>query len=150
MMCRTLLLSCFVLLLAGCHPKVYRPSGKRPTLLDADTYLLEGTATDPQYGYTAIKPVYVGGYDEPDASVNVFRYLNALRGPNGEAVTWAFEGTCCEYESTRDEFGVAAMQVYSLYYAGQELSPLVIHIDTYHFDGLYAPMGFDFVRSTVP
>ena len=132
-----------ILTLAGCARNTvgYKTSGERPTLLDADTYVLHGVSKDPYYGWTSQAPIHVGGYEENAPAEHVIRYLNALRGPAGEAISYRFAGTCCEYPTTRDPMGVAELEVYILEYEGQELEPLAIYLDVYHYDRLKAPEG---------
>ncbi|HAA14373.1 MAG TPA: 2-dehydro-3-deoxyphosphooctonate aldolase [Cytophagales bacterium] len=141
-------LLCTVVLLASCaKPSVgYKTSGERPTLLDEDTFVLQGTSKNPHYGYTPKAPIHVGGYDTQDESLHVFRYLNALRGPEGEKISWTYEGSCCDYPSTRDRMGQAFLEVYALSYPGQALTPLLVYLDTYHYDRLQAPEGLTHAR----
>ena len=137
-----------LLLVSQCNPKFtgYTTSGERPTLLDADAFALKGVAEDPQYGYTSKSPVHVGGWDDGNTELYVRRYLNALRAPNGEPIDYQYVGECCYYESPRDQFGEAFLVVYEITYPGQALSPLVLHLDVYHYDALYAPDGLDYRR----
>ncbi|MEL6537512.1 MAG: 2-dehydro-3-deoxyphosphooctonate aldolase [Bacteroidota bacterium] len=139
---------CILLGVAGCAKITvgYKTSGERPTLLNEETFALEGISRDSHYGYTAKAPIHVGGYDTQEESLNVTRYLNALRGPKGETITWRFQGTCCDYPSTRDRMGQAFLEVYALSYPGQALNPLFLYLDTYHYDRLQAPEGMTHVR----
>lgn len=136
-------------LLSGCVRTFtgYSTSGERPILLNADTYQLMGTSQDPAYGYTAQKPIHVGGYDTQMQEANIQRYLNALQSPQGGKVTWVYEGACCFYKSTRNRLGEASLEIYALVYEGQTLSPLLLYFDTYNYDRLLAPQGLDFLKT---
>ena len=90
-------------------------------------------APDEAYGLTIEQPVQVGG-GPFYGKARQHRYLDALRGPQGQALTYkrtaagrAPDGTIVDlYEVTHD---------------GRE-KPLTLFLDWYHFNPLRAPKGF--------
>jgi hypothetical protein len=80
---------------------------------------LKRVATDPNYGVTERRPVTVqGGYGE--GAHNVYRFLNALRGPQGEVVHYRRIGSCCEFKTKRSSFddGKELLEVYEVVFEG--------------------------------
>jgi len=73
---------------------------------------LERSATDAAYGYSERSPIKIGGGFE-SGSERTYRFLNALRGPNGEKVTYTRVGTCCPFKSPNSPFdGEGLLEVY--------------------------------------
>ena len=54
--------------------------------LNDNTYLLKEKTEDKSYGFNQNNPIKVGGMKESSGPKNERRFLNALRGPNGEKV----------------------------------------------------------------
>jgi hypothetical protein len=102
---------------------------------------LKRSAIDPQYGLTERKPVMVqGGLGE--GGHNVYRFLNALRGPQGEAVHYKRIGTCCEFETKKSPFGDGKelLEVYEVAYEGGPSRRL--YFNWYDDGEILFPVGF--------
>ena len=94
-------------------------------------------AEDPEFATTAARAVQIGG-GPMYVAARERRYLDALRGPGGEALQYKRTGT------TRVDIGdrQTIVDVYDVTYAGLE-KPIVLYLDAYHFDdALQAPKGF--------
>lgn len=92
-------------------------------------------ATDAAFAYTPEQPVQVGGGAMLVAS-RERRYLDALRGPNGEPIQ--FKRT----NSLESPDGQSILDRYDVTYDGAE-KPVALYLDAYHFDDrLLAPKGF--------
>ena len=79
---------------------------------------LSGLSSDASYGYSQKSPIKIGGgFDS--GSDRTYQFLNALRGPHGEALTYSRIGTCCEFKTPNSPFGgVGLLEVYEVRYAG--------------------------------
>ena len=86
---------------------------------------------DAAYAVTPAGAVKVGG-DAFEGPARARQYLNALRGPAGQGLTWARRG------ATRD--GDTIVDVYEISYAGL-VSPIRIFITQYAEGPLKAPQG---------
>jgi len=96
-------------------------------------------ATDPAYGLTAEKPIRIGG-GLAYMNARERRFVDALRGPAGEAVRW--DGSVGSGPAKRSEtVGVTIVDSIPVTYAGHD-QPIRIYIDVYHFDSPMAPTGF--------
>lgn len=90
----------------------------------------------PAFATTREHPVQVGG-GTMYAAARERRYLDALRGPMGEAVRYRRIGSL-----RPDNEGRTILDSYEITYPGLE-KPLVFYLDAYHFDDtLKAPKGF--------
>jgi len=107
-------------------------------LLDANTFKLTGVSEDASYGYTQQNPVKVGG-----GPSNERKYLNALQGPNGEAIEYSRRGSCCMFETPNGMGGFGLLDAYEVKYKGLE-KPIVIYVDMYDYGYLKAPKGMTF------
>lgn len=99
---------------------------------------LTATTRDPAYGLTEQHPVKVGGLSER----NEAEYLNGLRGPSGEPITYERLGSCCPFKTPNAMIeGIGLLDAFRVTYAGQA-RPSVIYIDFYDEAPLSVPVGF--------
>jgi len=96
-------------------------------------------ATDPDYGFTEKRPVMVkGGFGE--GGHNVYRFLNALRGPAGQPVRYSRVGTCCKFKTKKSPFGEDLLEVYEVTYEGS--TPKRMYFNWYDDGDILIPVGF--------
>ncbi|GAA4358270.1 hypothetical protein GCM10023185_23730 [Hymenobacter saemangeumensis] len=108
-------------------------------------FVLQEVSTDETYGYSPKNPVNVGGVAESGAR-NQQRYLNALRGPEGQPVTYTRRGSCCPFKTPNgfiDNIGM--LDAYSVSWAGQD-KPVVLYLNFYDEGWLKAPKGFTLAK----
>ena len=105
--------------------------------LREDIIKLTEISTDSKFGYTQKRPIKVGSIEKE------YHYLNALKGPNGEKVTWQRNGSCCEFKSKTAALGSGFLDVYQLQYEGGK--PITLYLNGYDFEDLKCPIGFTFV-----
>jgi hypothetical protein len=102
---------------------------------------LKRAATDADYGFSEKHPVMVqGGLGE--GGHNVYRFLNALRGPLGEAIHYSRIGTCCEFKTKYSPFpdGKELLEVYEVTYEGGAARRL--YFNWYDRGEILIPVGF--------
>ncbi len=110
------------------------------TLINDYTFKVTEISTDPSYGLSPKNPVEVGGKDS--GPKNERRYLNALAGPNGEALTYFRAGSCCPIKSDNALFGNSVMlDNYRVSWEGAK-DTVSIYINMYDSGVLKAPKGF--------
>lgn len=90
-------------------------------------------AQDQTYGLTPEQAIQVGGSPLYGAS-RQRRYLDTLRGPEGQAITYKRVGQHRAADGT-------ILDRYDVTYAGLE-KPITLFLDWYHFNPLKAPRGF--------
>jgi len=106
---------------------------------------LSTAASDPQYGYSERLPVMIGG-GFGEGSDRTYKYLNALRGPNGEAVAYDRVGTCCPFKSPHSPFGgEALLEVYEITIRGSEGSKR-LYFNWYDDGPVLVPVGLSAVK----
>ncbi|MCB2410553.1 hypothetical protein [Hymenobacter lucidus] len=102
-------------------------------------------SADPEYGVTQKKPVCVGGSHEAGARSQQ-SYLNALRGPNGEEITYRRQGSCCAFKTPNGLINnMGLLDVYELTWAGNA-KPLIVYLNFYDKGPLLAPSGLTVVQ----
>jgi hypothetical protein len=95
-----------------------------------------GVSDEPAFATTKEHAVQVGG-GAMYVAARERRYLDALRGPMGEAVQYKRTGTVHV-----DVEGRTILDVYEVNHPGLE-KPILLYLDAYHFDdALKAPKGF--------
>ena len=117
--------------------------GPIPTDVMGRTYgamSLQRAATDADYGFTEKRPVMVkGGFGE--GGHNVYRFLNALRGPDGQPVRYSRIGTCCKFKTEKSPFGgEELLEVYEVWYEGA--MPRRMYFNWYDDGDILIPVGF--------
>ena len=111
----------------------------KPTLADANTFLLTEISTDKSYGYTENNPIKVGGQGSGPA--NERRFLNALAGPDGEQITYVRLGSCCMFKTKNGMMGTGLLDKYQIEWKSQS-EPVILYLNMYDYDALKAPIGF--------
>jgi hypothetical protein len=92
------------------------------------------TSTDERYGLAVATPVQVGG-GAMYGPARERRYLEALRGPEGQVVRYRRTGSLPAPD------GNTILDAYETIYDGLE-KPITIYVDEYHFTDPMAPRGF--------
>jgi hypothetical protein len=92
------------------------------------------------YGFTAESPIKVGG--GMDGGVRGEQsYLNALRGPQGQAITYQRRGSCCPFKTLNGLLNNTGMlDAYSVTWEGNA-KPLTLYINMYDKGDLFIPVG---------
>jgi hypothetical protein len=89
-------------------------------------------ATDTTYGYTRENAIRVGGGGELFGGPTRERaYLENLRGPNGEPVSYERSGSLNFEDTILDEYVIRGLK-----------APVTLYLDIYKFEELKAPVGF--------
>lgn len=106
-------------------------------------YRLQGVSTDPEYGYTAKKPIKVG--NGPDGMpANERAYLRLLRDGQGKPVTFRRIGSCCAFSSENGFMGMGMLDRYEVVYRNEKgkKRKVVLFINMYDHEAPRAPLGF--------
>jgi len=139
------------LLFTACHStrkttdtaSTSRKANVKHEMLDDRTFRLLAISDDSTYGYTQKNAIAVGG-QLTEGARNEQRYLNALTGPNGEAISYNRRGSCCPFKTPNGLFGDGGLlDIYEITYTGLE-KPIILYINMYDPGELKAPKGFTF------
>lgn len=107
---------------------------------------LTEVATDKTYGYSKDNPVKIGGAAEGEKAAHREAFLNALRGPDGQLVSYVSHGKCCVFDVEAGGKSRGEIEVLLLSYP-QIPKPVIVYLDVYHFESPKAPWGFSFVTA---
>ena len=108
-------------------------------LKDDNTFAIDQYSQDPDYGYSAEKPVMVGGV--AGGPRNERRFLNALTGPNGEELRYERLGSCCQFKTRHSPFeDIGLLDRYEVVYVGSRRK-MIIYFNMYDSDTLKVPVG---------
>ena len=111
------------------------------TLLDQNTFKVDKYSSDLTYGYSEENPIMVGSKGNA-GPLNERRFLNALTGPNGEAITYKRLGSCCAFKIKNGLMGdMGLLDMYEVAHKGLE-KPVILYINMYDSDELKIPVGF--------
>lgn len=120
-------------------------------MINDSTMRLTRVSEDPEYGFSALKPVMLGLAYMPDSAAKYrVKYLNALTGPDNQDVYYERIGACCVFHTPNQprywlksdpkqtEYGL--LEHYRIWYEGSEPQSLFLNI--YDEGELFAPFGF--------
>jgi hypothetical protein len=94
-------------------------------------------STDTTYGYTRENAIRVGdGGELFGGPARERAYLDNLRGPNGEPISYERTGSLNFEDTILDEYVITGLG-----------KPVTLYLDSYKFEELKAPMGFICVTS---
>ena len=116
-------------------------SSSKPELANDMTFMITEVSADETYGYSEKNPIKVGGDKESEGPKNERRYLNALQGPRGEAISYLRAGSCCEFKSRNGFLGMGLLDMYEVTWVGSP-DTLTLYINMYDAGPLKAPAGF--------
>lgn len=105
-----------------------------PATVDRSTVPQCAISTDSTYGVSLSSPVQIGG-GAMYGPARALRYLDALRGPEGQVVRYKRTG------STPAADGATILDAYEVTHDGLA-KPRVLYVDQYHYSELRAPAGF--------
>jgi hypothetical protein len=88
-------------------------------------------STDTSYGYSKDNPIRVGG-DAMGGPSQEEGYMEALRGPNGEAINFYRQGSL--------PYGSTILDIYTISYSGSN-GQITIYVDEYSFETPMVPLG---------
>ncbi|RTQ45597.1 hypothetical protein EJV47_24190 [Hymenobacter gummosus] len=104
-------------------------------------FALVEASPDADYGYTAEKPACVGGIKDNDCARNEQRFLNALRGPEGQEISCRRLGSCCGFSTPNGLINnMGLLDVYQLTWPGQD-KPVKLYLNCYDSESLRIPQG---------
>lgn len=109
-------------------------------LLDHETFRLTTPANDSTYGYTRENPIKVSG-GMMGGVLNERRFLNGLRGPKGQRVSYTREGGCCPFKSAGSPYSSGVLDIYKLSYRSLK-KPIYLYINMYDNGFMKIPNGF--------
>ena len=105
-------------------------------LLLAQKIKYKGVSQDPEYGYSAKKPINTG-----HMARGQHNYLRRLRGPKGEIIQYRRIGNCCAFKSSNTPLGTGLLDKYKISYKGIK-KPVILYLNMYTSDPVWAPKGF--------
>ncbi len=104
---------------------------------------LDAYATDPAWGYGAERPIKVGGLHPKAAPLSEAAYLNALRGPGGEAVDFERLGSCCKFDTSNGIGGTGMLDIFQVSVKGRP-GKILLYLDMYDPGPRDIPAGFTY------
>ncbi len=106
-----------------------------------NTFVITQYSKDKNYGYNADYPINIFYQNTKNDTINQPRFLNALAGPKGEAITYKKLENCCPFPTKKSEMGVGLLDVYEIKWKGQ-VKPVKLYLNIYEKGILMVPIGF--------
>ena len=113
-----------------------------PILTKNGWFLITEYAKDKKYGYDKNYPINIFYKSVADEDINPKRFLDALTGPKGEAITYKKLESCCPFPTKRGESGAGFLDIYEINYPGLK-KPLKLYFNIYEKGYLFVPKGFE-------
>ena len=99
-------------------------------------------STDASYG-TEPNAIKTGG-GMGDGVEREHIYLDQLRGPHGERVTYERQGSCCSFETPNGILGGGLLDIYVVKIEGG--ATVKLYVNMYDYEAPKAPVGFTFAE----
>jgi hypothetical protein len=107
----------------------------------APAFEVREISTDTSYRFSAQNLIKVGGQLSEGAR-NELRYLNALRGPGGQIITYERRGSCCPFKPPTGLLNNTGMlDNYAVTWEGNA-KPLTLYLNMCDGGDMKAPIGF--------
>ena len=103
-------------------------------------FLITEYSKDKKYGYDKDYPINIFFNNTKNETINQDRFLNALKGPKGEKITFTKLESCCPFPTKRSELGAGFLDVYELKWVGQK-KPVILYLNIYEKGILMVPVG---------
>ncbi|HEU4495944.1 MAG TPA: 2-dehydro-3-deoxyphosphooctonate aldolase [Flavobacterium sp.] len=116
-------------------------SAPEPQLTENGWFLITEYASDKKYGYDKNYPINVFYKSTADEDINPRRFLDALAGPKGEALSYKKVQSCCPFPTKRNEMGAGLLDIYEITYPGLK-KPIRLYFNIYEKGWLLVPKGF--------
>ncbi len=94
-----------------------------------------------EYGYTETNPILVASLGAPTKPANERAFLDRLRGPGGQRVSYRRRGSCGELFPTPNSGLPGVLDCYEAHYVGLA-EPVVLYLNMYDPGEARAPAGF--------
>ncbi|MGL3002091.1 2-dehydro-3-deoxyphosphooctonate aldolase [Flavobacterium sp. RSSB_23] len=117
-----------------------------PQLTKNNTFVITAFSKDKKYGYDKDYPINIFYRGTKDDVINQQRFLNALAGPNGEAITFSKLESCCPFPSKNTEMGAGFLDVYEIKWDGLK-KPILLYLNIYERGQLMVPVGFSLKKN---
>ena len=117
-----------------------------PQLTKNNTFVITEFSKDKKYGYDRDYPINIFYRGTKDDVINQQRFLNALAGPNGEAITFSKLESCCPFPSKNTEMGAGFLDVYEIKWEGLK-KPILLYLNIYERGQLMVPVGFSLKKN---
>lgn len=113
-----------------------------PQGISGDKMVLTSVSTDDSYGYSKENPIKVGsGSGATGGPAAEQAFLNALKGPNGETISYVRRGSCCAFKTKNGFMGTGFLDIYEITYEGRS-EPITLYLNMYDAGEAVAPKGF--------
>lgn len=108
------------------------PNATQQYRIGPQNFNVQGTSTDPEYGYTARKPIFTGG-KYTTGSARQWKFLKNLRDPAGNPFYFERLGSCCPFKDPQGR-RTGLLDVYGVVMRGTRKMILL-------YVSLYAPLN---------
>lgn len=115
-------------------------SAPTPILSSNNTFVITEYSKDKKYGYDSEYPINIFYKSVKNDSINQVRFLNALAGPKGEALSYRKIETCCPFPTKNSTMGAGFLEVYEIRWKDQK-TPIKLYFNIYEKGVLLAPVG---------
>ena len=117
-----------------------------PKLTKNNTFVITAFGKDKKYRYDKDSPINIFYRGTKDDVINQQRFLNALAGPNGEAITFSKRESCCPFPSKNTGMGAGFLDVYEIKWEGLK-KPILLYLNIYERGQLMVPVGFSLKKN---
>lgn len=117
---------------------------EKPAIKD-NHYVITNVSTDAKYGYQKDYPINLGFDNERFGDRSVMYFFNALKGPNGEKISFIKIDNCCPFPTSRSTMGGGILEIYEVKFEGVK-NTAMLYINIFDKGKLECPKGFTIAK----
>ena len=117
-----------------------------PIIINNNHFVITEIASNKKYGYHPDYPINTGFTTIQEGEHNDKYFLNALKGPQGETLSYEKTGNCCPFPSKKTEMGVGLLTLYQIKWKGLK-NPITLYFNSYEKGDLLIPIGLTTVSN---
>lgn len=119
-------------------------SALKPAVVDGH-FVITTYSKDTKYGYDKNYPINVGFDEERFGERSAIYFFNALRGPNGEKISFLKIDNCCPFPTTRSEVGGGILDIYEVTFMGTN-KKAILYLNIFDKGKIECPKGFTLIK----
>ena len=116
----------------------------KPAIKDGH-YVITSYSNDSKYGYNKDYPINLGFDNERFGERSAMYFFNALKGPNGETISFVKIDNCCPFPTSRSVMGGGILEIYEVTFEGTS-KKAILYLNIYDKGKIECPKGFSLVK----
>lgn len=125
---RSILVILVVVIVSGCAQNELRDSPQKPIVVSSSDK--SDIAQNSSYGFTPENPIVLGDGNPENGPINETLFIETLKGPGGEKISYRRLGSCCVFKTPNGFLGSGLLDKYEVTHEGLD-EPIFLYFNMY-------------------